>query len=136
MAIGDLTLKTDGSERISKNVGILIGEIDVGGTTATAGTSVTTSSATGKHNSGKKISEFFDTLLHVTCNASFNEAPGGGDVGIAELHTTFYYDKDEDLLHIYVDTTTSGIMNISNADTCVGVITVTAYGLMNTSPSV
>ena len=100
MAIGDLTLDQRRPERISKNVSMITGSIDIAGTTITAGVPVATAAAFGDVPSGRKISDFFDTVFDVRVTVNYL---AGVRPTVSGLRTEFEYDITNDKVVVYTE---------------------------------
>ena len=126
MAIGDLTLNDKRAMRVgAHDLYTISGSIDVGGTTVTAGVAVALASADGNIPSGRKISDFFDTVHDVTITPVY---AAGVRATVASKFTQHEYDITNDKILVYTENATSGVTTVSNSETSVGTVNFVATG--------
>ncbi len=123
-----LTLDQTEAQRISRDVAIITGSIALG-TTATAGVSCETASASGKVPAGRKIGDFFETLysVHLTWDQTAAHITD---------HYDFIYDTTNDKLLAYVEAGADPEFEASNSVdiSAGGSVKFVAFGSPNVSP--
>jgi hypothetical protein len=116
------TVLSQGAERISRNLGIVIFKVVIASsTTSSGGDSISITTSAGPNTAGRKISDYFVTLM--SCSSQWTNADDYSQ-------TQGYYPQynlDEDKLEFIKEVEASETA-VSSGDTVVGTIYLTAFG--------
>jgi len=123
------TIETQGAERISRNLSIVIFKVVIASSATTSGgDAIATTAASGAIAASRKISDFFDTDKDGNTNILTATAQWENADNITQT-TGFFpqYNIDEDTLE-FINEVDGAESALSAADTIAGTIFITAIG--------